>query len=468
MHLEPFLPFLILAAGVTVVLGAILVLRVNAFLALITAAILVSLLAPGPLDERIARVATAFGAMVGQLGIPIAMAAIIGKCLMDSGAADRIVRAFLGVLGERRAPEALTCSGFVLSIPVFFDTVFYLLVPLARSLFRRTGKHYMLYLGAIATGGMVAHSLVPPTPGPLMMAIFLDVDLGLMILVGVALGLPTAAAGLAVARLIDRFMPIPMRPYTGEEEAVFAVDDRPLPPLGLSLAPILLPVALIALDRVVQVLAEAQAEALGEPGAWTQWSKVTASLGNPALALLLAAVIAMAMLKWQRRLSLVALGRSTEAALMSGGVIILITSAGGAFGDMLRVAGVGAAIEAVIDPEATGLGLLVLLFGAAVSSILKIAQGSSTVAMLTAAGIFAPIAHLAGCHPVYLAMAIGNGAVIGSWMNDSAFWVFARMGVLTETETLKSWTVLLVAAGLVGVLLTLVAAWQIPWPISAS
>ena len=463
-------PLLILLVGMVVVLGLILVLRVNAFLALITAAMVVSLLAGGPVDERIARVAVAFGTMAGQLGIPIAMAAIIGKCLMESGAADRIVRAFLGMLGERRAPEALASGGFVLAIPVFFDTVFYLLVPLARSLFRRTGRHYMLYLGAIATGGMVAHSLIPPTPGPLMVAVSLEVDLGLMILVGVIVGLPTAAAGLAVARLIDRRMPIPMRPYTGGEEAgeaTAAADDRPLPPLVLSALPIVLPVALIALDRVAQALAQAQTEALGEPGAWTRWSEVTAALGNPASALFLAAVIAMATLKRQRGLSLAALGRSTEAALLSGGVIILITSAGGAFGDMLRVAGVGPALEAVIDAEATGAGLLVLLFGAAVSSVLKIAQGSSTVAMLTTAGIFAPIAPLAGCDPVYLAMAIGNGAVIGSWMNDSAFWVFARMGVLTEAETLKSWTVVLVAAGLCGVLLTLLAAWLVPWPFSA-
>ncbi len=137
-------PLLILGIGIVVVIGLIIVLRVHAFIALITAAMIVSLLAPGEFADKINRVAAAFGNTVGGIGIVIALAAIIGKCLMDSGAADRIVRSFLKLLGEKNASWALMGSGFVLSIPVFFDTVFYLLVPLARSLHKRTQKNYML------------------------------------------------------------------------------------------------------------------------------------------------------------------------------------------------------------------------------------------------------------------------------------------------------------------------------------
>lgn len=169
-------PLMILAVGMLTVILMIALLRMNAFIALITSAVVVSLLAPGDLAEKISRVATAFGSTTGSIGIVIALAVVIGKCMMDSGAADRIVRGFLSLLGEKRSSTALMASGFVLSIPVFFDTVFYLLVPLARSMHRRTKKHYLKYAMAITAGGVVTHCLVPPTPGPLVMARYRGVD----------------------------------------------------------------------------------------------------------------------------------------------------------------------------------------------------------------------------------------------------------------------------------------------------
>ena len=177
-------PLIILAIGIVTVLGLIILLKVNAFIALISAAMVVSLLAPGEAAVKISRVASAFGTATGNIGIVIALAAVIGTCMLDSGAADRVVRAFLNLLGERRAPIALLGSGYVLAIPVFFDTVFYLLVPLARSLHRRTAKQYLKYILAIAAGGAVTHTLVPPTPGPLLMASNLGIDIGWMIMIG--------------------------------------------------------------------------------------------------------------------------------------------------------------------------------------------------------------------------------------------------------------------------------------------
>ncbi|MEA3226363.1 MAG: SLC13 family permease, partial [Planctomycetota bacterium] len=196
-------PLLILGIGVAVVIGMIVVLRINAFIALISAALIVSLLAPGPLAEKVSRVAAEFGKTAGNIGIVIALAVVIGKCMMDSGAADRIVRAFLSLLGEKRSATALMASGYVLSVPVFFDTVFYLLVPLARSMTRRTGKHYLKYALAIAAGGVITHSLVPPTPGPLFMAERLGIDIGVMIIVGALVALPAAFVGMLVAGLLD-------------------------------------------------------------------------------------------------------------------------------------------------------------------------------------------------------------------------------------------------------------------------
>src|SRR5712692_3341882 len=214
-------PTLILLIGIATILAGIVVLRLNAFLALIIAAIVVSLLAPGEAAAKVARVAEGFGRTAGTVGIVIALAAIIGKAMMDSGAADRIVNGFLALLGEKRGATALCSTGYILSIPVFFDTVFFLLVPLARSMYGRTNRNYLKYLLAIAAGAGATHTLVPPTPGPLAIAGTLGVDLGTMVLVGALVALPAAAA-----------------PGVSAAEVVATV---PLPGLIPSLLPILLP-----------------------------------------------------------------------------------------------------------------------------------------------------------------------------------------------------------------------------------
>ncbi len=248
-------PLVVLGIGIVIVLALIIGWKVNAFLALITAAIVVSLLAEGALAEKISRVADAFGEAAGKIGIVIALAAVIGKCMLDSGAADRIVRGFLRLFGQQRAPVALMGSGFFLAIPVFFDTVFYLLVPLARSLYRKTRVHYLLYVLAIGVGGAITHTLVPPTPGPLVMAHQLNIDLGVMMIVGAIVALPAAVAGLLFALLADRLMPIPMRPIGNEPEPE-PLSDADLPPLWLAVTPVVLPVVLISANTVLNQIAD--------------------------------------------------------------------------------------------------------------------------------------------------------------------------------------------------------------------
>src|SRR6266487_3622766 len=263
-------PLLILLVGMATILGGILGLRLNAFLALVTAAIVVSLLAPGDPATKIARVAEGFGRTAGTIGIVIALAAIAGQAMMDSGAADRIVRAFIGLLGEQRSATALCATGYVLSIPVFFDTVFYLLVPLARSGYTRTNRYYLKYLLAIAAGAGATHTLVPPTPGPLAVAGTLGVDLGTMVLVGLAVALPAATAGLLFAGWVDRRMPV----------------------------------LLISSNTVVQSMT-------ARPGAhlalWLALAPYTAIIGNPNLAMLVATAVAMLVYVRQRGVSRAAL-----------------------------------------------------------------------------------------------------------------------------------------------------------------
>ena len=274
-------PLLILAIGVAVVLGMIIVFRINAFVALITAAMVVSLLAPGEVGSKIGRVADAFGRSAGAIGIVIALAAVIGQCMMDSGAADRIVRTFLKLLGEKRAPLALMGSGFVLAVPVFFDTVFYLLVPLARSLYRRTNKNFLLYIMAISAGGAITHTLVPPTPGPLLMASTLGVDIGLMILVGAVIAVPASLAGIMFSMIIDRVMDVPMR-QAGNQPDPEPLSDDQLPSLLAALSPILLPVVLISCNTVVETLADADRPGQLAKDDITDWAALSAGLNETA------------------------------------------------------------------------------------------------------------------------------------------------------------------------------------------
>ncbi len=469
-------PIVILIIGVALLIAMMLVLRLNAFVALITSAMVISLLSPGVFADKITRVGQAFGTVAGNIGIVIAMAAIIGKCMMDSGAADRIVRSFLKLLGEKRAPTALMLSGFVLSIPVFFDTVFYLLVPLARSLWSRTQRNYVLYLTAIVAGAVITHTLVPPTPGPLFMASELNINIGLMMMMGLLVAMPTAILGVLVCKIINRRMDIPMRPYAGQVEPEVLGDDQ-LPGFWISLAPIALPIILISLNTVIATVGEDNLTRLfavvlpkGDlaHSISVTMAQIMAVLGHRDLALLLAAAVAMFVLVRQRNLTFKELAFRSETALLSGGMIILITAAGGAFGKMLREAGIKDVLEELVGLQG---GIVILLAAFAVAAAMKFAQGSTTVSMITTVSIFAAMGispQTLGCNPVYLALTIGSGSMVGDWMNNSGFWIFARMGGLTEIETLKSWTVITAALGFISLGFTLLLASLLPLMPAAS
>ena len=328
-------PLAVLAIAVAVVFVLILRLRINAFIALITAATTVGILSPNvPLGEVMPSVAREFGGVCGSIAIVIALAALIGQCLMESGAADKIVRVFVRALGERRASLSLLSSGYVLSVPVFFDTVFYLLVPLARAMRVRMGKNYLLFLMAISAGGAVTHSMVPPTPGPLAMAATLGIDLGVMILVGAVIAVPMSVAGWLFGILRDRQLDVPLRETPGltleELEALAERQEARLPSFFMSMLPIVLPVVLIASNTL--------AGALDVGGVLRE---VTGFLGNPNFALLASAAISLTLLARHKGYSLAQLAKPVEAALSSGGLIILITAGGGSFGKMLVQAGVG-------------------------------------------------------------------------------------------------------------------------------
>jgi GntP family gluconate:H+ symporter len=468
-----------------VVLGGILWLRLHAFLALSLAAFLVAGLTPSAHLQRFAvsqgfsekqttdllgkpvgkRVATAFGVTCGKIGILIALAAVIGKGLLQSGAADRMVRSTLRCLGERRAPLAFLGSGFTLAVPVFFDTVFYLMIPLAKALGIRSEKNYGLYIMAIIAGGTMAHSLVPPTPGPLLVAGELGVDLGAMILGGIVVGSLAAGAGCLYAVWINRRYPVPLRDsgnVTREElESSAMRSDQELPPLAWSVAPVILPVILIAGATLIKIMA-GDPEAEGSGAAWSALQSFFKWMGDPNIALAVSAGLAIYLMHWKARRDggSDSVMKMVQGALSEGGVIILITAAGGAFGGMLREAGLGWRIqELALDWR---FGILPLAF--LVTFLVRTAQGSATVAMITSVGIVGALAtqEQLGFSPLYVALAIGCGSKPFPWMNDSGFWVINKMSGMTVPETFRSFSVMLTLMGTVGLLVVMVLAKVFP------
>lgn len=409
---------------------------------------------------RVQRVAQALGTTAGKIAIPIAMAAIIGGCLAASGAADRIVRATLSLFGAKHSASALATSGFLLSIPVFFDTVFFLLAPIAQSMYRNSGRNYLKCLLALGLGASVGHTLIPPTPGPMLVASQLGVDIGWMMVFGFLVGIPMTIVGLLYAAWIDRRMPLEKLPEitsTDNSEAV-----RSEPGLGKSLAPILFPAVLIAGHTILKTIAKANpSEALD------RILQTTALFGDPNFALSLAAGIALWVYVRHTRPNKGELSSMVDSTISSAGVIILITSAGGAFGGMLKQAQVGTAIVSLFSSDPAGGtvgGTAILLLAFGIASLLKISQGSATVAMITASAMLAALIseQTLPFDPVYIALAIGCGTMVGMWMNDSGFWVFCRMGGLTEAEALKSWTPMLAITGTTGMATTLLLAWLMP------
>ena len=448
-------PILILLIAMATVFLLIIRWKVNAFAALILSAILIGLMSPHvAIQDIMGAVTEAFGGLVGRIGVAIAMAAVIGQCLMESGGAEKITRRFVDWLGERYSSFSMVISGYILSIPVFHDTVFYLLVPLARSMSMRTGgRNYLLYTLAIGAGGVTTHIFVPPTPGPLAMAETLGIDLGLVIIVGLMVAIPSALACWAYAYWIDRKMQLPIREAPGLTlDELREVANRPeseLPGFFVSLLPIAIPVILITANTISNTFFSG-----------TMLSDVTAFLGNPNLALILAATAGLWLLASHKGLTLKELAKPTEEAIKSAGLIILITAGGGAFGRMLVKAEVGT----VLGGYAQEIGLSLMLLGFGVSMLFRIAQGSATTAMITTAEILAPLILAAppAYHSVYILTAIGSGSIVGGWMNDSGFWVFKTMTGLTEVEALKTKTVSLFALGGAGLLASYLGAVVFP------
>jgi GntP family gluconate:H+ symporter len=454
-------PLTLVAIGFATVLIGLLGLRLHAFLAMMLAAIVVAIATPTatlssyaehqvkigkmstgeaaafPKKSAPDRVLEGFGETCAKMGLLIAMASILGKCLLDSGAAMSIVHALLALCGRARVHLAFVLTGFGLAIPVYFDAVFYLLMPIGKAMARTTGRDYLLYILTIVAGATMAHSLVPPTPGPLFAAKELGVDIGTMMVGGLIVGFFTASFGLLYAIWANKRWKIDLP----EEEvaSVSAAPTAPLPPIALALLPILIPILMIGWGSF-------------HKGVWWTDNNIAISIG---------AVISLLLLSKFRTQGQASLQDAVQTALMSGATVLIITAAGGAFGRTLQHTGIAETIQAL---GSTGARTWALPICFIITTLVRTAQGSATVAMITAA----PIAHAfldagdLGFHPVYLALAVGCGSKPIPWLNDSGFWIITRMSGMHERQTLKIVTPMMSLMGLVGLPIVMIGAWLFP------
>jgi GntP family gluconate:H+ symporter len=470
-------PLVVLGIGLVVMIFLITFLRLHAFLALILVAILTGVLA-GPIApehlqelkdsgiklksqgyaaQAVELAVIGFGDAAEKMGVVIALAAIIGVCLVESGAAEKVVRRFLAALGERRAPHALFAAGFLLSIPIFFETYFMLLLPLAQALHLRTGRSYMTFVLAICCGGTITHSLVAPHPGPMQMADFLHLDVGQTMLCGILAGLIPVTCMWMLAQYIGRTVNAPMRDTSGvsheELNAMMSKPESELPSLAAALAPLLLPLLLIGSASFAKVLHLHETAPAVFP--WVEF------FGDRHIALLFGALAAIALCMRQRRMTFLAVNKIIAPRFADAGVIILIASAGGAYGVMLGHAGVGKVAGAL----ARHWELNLVFLGWAISTVIRVAQGSATVAMASTAAIMYPIIqdHRPPYHTIYIFLAIGFGSKMVSWMNDSGFWTVSKLSGFTEAETLKSWTILVTFGSLLGLTECLIFSKLLPF-----
>jgi GntP family gluconate:H+ symporter len=476
-------PIFILLIGIVIVVGGIIGFKLHPFLALLLAALVVAILTPLASVEQFflskgipaaealkqshksigERIAIEFGNTCAKIGILIAMAAIIGKSMLDSGAAEKIIRAILKITGEKKAPVGFVFSSFLLTIPVFVDAVIFLMMPLAKAMGMRLGKNYLLLALCVIAGAVMANSYVPPSPGPLFLVGAMNVPIGLMMVCGVLLGICTITVGYFIAVWLNKRMPIPLRDAPDARlEDIAAIANKPdkeLPSLGWALLPAAFPLVTICFHSFVETFAKPNTS-LTDSVVLNRILDVILFFGDKNIAMLMGGIFALIVLAKQKKTTREKLTAFVQTALMTGGGIILITAAGGAFGGMLQQSGISQSIAVATKDYQMALIPLAFL----ITAIVRTAQGSATVALITASGILAGMAQNEnlGFHPVYLCLAIGSGAKLIPWMNDAGFWIMCKTSNLTEREALKTIAPMQSLMGITGLILTMIAAKLFP------
>ena len=449
-----------LAIGIAILIFLVLKTKVQAFLALIICTVIVGIVGGMPLSTItledgkafgiVNSITTGFGGTLGSIGIIIGFGVMMGQLFEATGAAKRMAHTFLRLFGKKREEEALALTGFLVSIPIFCDSGFVVLAPIAKAISKATKKSIIGLGVAHAAGLVITHSMVPPTPGPLGVCGIFDIDVGKFILLSLVLSLPMAIACIAYARLYlsKKYYRIPNDegeivelPYQEPDyENAFSMDVKGLPGTLESFLPLIVPIVLILINTVASALGKTEG-----------FMEILIFLGQPIIAVGLGLLVAIFTLG--RKLDRHTAVTEMERGMMSAGIIMLVTGGGGALGQIIKDSGLGTYMAEGLAKTAIPIIILPLL----ISTAMRFIQGSGTVAMTTAASISAPIVIAAGVSPLLGAVACCVGSLFFGYFNDSYFWVVNRtLGVSEAKDQLTIWSLTSTVAWAVGVVEVLI------------
>jgi gluconate:H+ symporter, GntP family len=434
-----------LVLALAIMLGLVVFFKLNVAISLVIASLFMGIVSGLGLTGTLGGISDGFGNMMRDLGIPIGLGVILGKLISDSGGAYSIANAIVSKTSEKLALYSIGLAAFVLAIPVFFDVAFIILIPLAIQIGKQLNKPLPYPVGAIIIGAAIAHTLVPPTPNPLAASSILNFDLGIMILVGTIVG------GIATVVTIRIYFFILERGFWKKETDEDATMENPYgnievpanpPSAWLAIIPIILPSIMILLGSVGSVFYEENPE-------------VISFLSNRIIALLLGTiaayfVAAKTMNKTQR-------DNTASEAMQATGIVLLITGAGGAFGNIIRSTGIDQAILDIFVSDAQST-LSVILLAFFMGVLFRTITGSGTVAGITTMTIMAGVTAGVDIHPVWVAMASLSGGLMLGHVNDSGFWITTKIAGLTVKGGMKTYTVSEAIAGFVVLIITIIGA----------
>ncbi|ACQ70149.1 gluconate:H+ symporter [Exiguobacterium profundum] len=428
---------LIALAGIFLLLFLVIRTKLHAFVSLLLVSLIVGVAAGMPLGDVIASIQNGMGGTLGFVAVVVGLGAMFGKMLEVSGGAERLAQTLVSKFGEDKAQWALGITGFIVAVPVFFDVGFIILVPIVYGLAKKTGRSLLYYGIPLLAGLAVTHSFIPPTPGPIAVANLIGADLGWVILFGVIAGIPAMIlAGPVFGKYIAKKIHVTIPDYMEFKE----IDtSKELPSFKMILSLILIPLVLILANTLSAVL-------LDEGNAIRDFLTF---LGHPFVALTIATLLTFVFLGTRRGYSRDEVQEIATKALEPAGIIILVTGAGGVFKQVLIDSGVGD----VLGEMMAGSPLPAIVLAFLIATVVRVAQGSATVSMVTAAGLITPlleIQNITGAALGLIVIAIASGATVLSHVNDSGFWLVNRYFGLDVKDTLKSWTIMETIIGLTG------------------
>ena len=432
-------------SGLVILLFLIIKGKLQPLIAILISALCIGLIGGMPVSMIVDTVNKGMGETLKGIALLVGLGSMFGAILEISGGAERVALTMIRRFGEARAPWALGLTGMVVAIPVFFDAGLIILIPLAFSIARRARKSTLFFVIPLLAGLAVGHAFIPPTPGPVLVANILGVDLGLVIGLGLVCGFfAMVVAGPIFGKFCGRKFDVPVPDqYLNAPE----YDESKLPSFGSVVGIILIPLFLILINSVLG--------AIPQGGAVDALRPVFTFLGTPFIALLLATVVAMFLLGVRHGYSREELEKVMTKSLEPTGLILLVTAGGGVLRYMLQDSGLGDIIGNAV--AATPLPIVVVAFLIALA--VRVSVGSATVAMTMAAGIISAIPGISELSPLYLACvtaAIAGGSTVLSHFNDSGFWLVKSLVGLDEKTTLKTWTIMETLVGFTGFLIALI------------